>query len=333
MSHIDTLNKILLAFKIAARCQAAHDLKNATHYDLVLAPGTRIQTLERYATELSLALKSPSKPRVRPFPEQGIVRLEFLKPRTSQLNLFDTNALLSSPPGKLSVLLGETLEGQPLWLDMVNNPHLLVAGCTGSGKSTLLHTMIANLLCRADVYSILMDPKNIEFYRYAEIPNAKLQVNFEFAECMQTLEWLCAEMETRYTWMRQYQMTADQFDSIVLIIDEYADLVSQDINKQFRQTLCRLAQKSRAAGIHIVLATQRPSATIVDGDIKANFATRIACKVATKTDARVVLDSNGAENLAGKGDAILSSSQHDLLRFQVAYTAPDQTIGHLTGWH
>jgi DNA segregation ATPase FtsK/SpoIIIE, S-DNA-T family len=330
MSHPTPLGPILNAFRIKASCQNTQEYKNAVCYDLVLSPGARLRDIEKYATELSLALKSPSRPRIFPLTEEGVVRLEFLKPRNAQVDLFGFSDL-ARPEGKQMLLLGETLEGSPLWFDLMTNPHLLVAGATGSGKSTLLHSIIANLLSNPNTFSFLMDPKNIEFFKYAELPNAPIRVSYDYNECLMILEWLCQEMDNRYRLLREQQLTADQLSSLVLVIDEYADLVGQDESKRFRSLICRLAQKSRAADIHIVLATQRPAANVVDGNIKANFSTRIACKVASKVDSRVVLDSSGAEILAGRGDAILNGNAFSMQRFQAAYTTPDQVVSYFTG--
>lgn len=324
MDNVEKLNNILGAFKIGATCRNFTEHKNICFYDIELKPGARIRDVERYLSELSLALRVSGKPSLKLLSDQGLLRFEFVKAQTDKIDLFSLGYGLPRPTGKLTCLLGETHEGNPLWIDIANNPHMLIAGCTGSGKSTLLHTLIANLLLYPKASIVLMDPKNIEFYKYAEMKLKRIQVSYEYEDCLSKIESLCSEMDERYQLIRDFRVTVDHFPYIILIIDEFADLIQQDASKRFHAALCRLAQKSRAAGIHIIISTQRPSVDVVDGTIKANFPARISCKVATGVDSRVILDANGAQNLIGSGDALLKNNEHDLQRFQVAFTSPDQ---------
>lgn len=324
MDNTEKLNKVFNTFKIAATCTNFFEYKNACFYDVELQPGTRIRDVEKYLNELSFAMRIPGKPALKILSDKGLLRFEFLKPRTNKVDLFQLGYGLPRPNGKLTCLIGETPEGLPLWFDIVSNPHMLVAGCTGSGKSTILHTLIANLLLYPRVSIILMDPKNIEFYKYSDMQLDRIKVTYAYDECLEQLEKLCLEMDERYQLIREFKVTADHFPYIVLIIDEFADLIQQDVSKQFHAYLCRLAQKSRAAGIHLIISTQRPSVDVVDGTIKANFPSRISCKVATGVDSRVILDATGAQNLLGCGDSILKSSAHDWQRFQAAFTSPDE---------
>lgn len=328
MNDTNTLNNIFSAFKIGATCKSFSEFKNVSYYDVELKLGTKVRDVEKYATELGLALKAPSKPRFKILADQGLLRLEFIKSRTDTIKLFELGRQTTSPHGSLNCLLGETLEGTPLWIDIVNNPHMLIAGTTGSGKSTMLHCIIANLLMYQNTFTILMDPKNIEFYKYGDMHHSKLRVTYDFNDCLSMLEYLCNEMERRYALMRSNRLTSNYFPYMVLIIDEFADLISQDTDKKFAGCLARLAQKSRAAGIHIIISTQRPSVDVVDGTIKANFPSRISCKVATGVDSKVILDTPGAEHLLGKGDALIKTNQYTLQRFQGAYTSPEEIISY-----
>lgn len=319
MNDPTQLNNIFKLFKIDAECIHVNQFKRATTYDIQLKPGCRVKNIEKYLNEISIALKTSSKPTLQIIADQGIVRMECISPTNHKVNLFDLGTNILWPSGKLPCLLGETYMGEPLWMDLAEMPHLLVAGTTNSGKSTLLHTLIANLLTQ-NVSLHLMDPKNIEFFKYSNgIKN--IQVAFEYEQCLDMLTELCVEMETRYQGIRS---TASNYHLPyhVLIIDEFADLIMQDFDHAFQTALCKLAQKSRSAGIHIVLATQRPSATIINGAIKANFPARISCKVASGIDSRIILDTNGAEKLCGNGDAILKVN--DYQRFQAAFTTPDE---------
>lgn len=331
MDNITKLNSILNAFKISAACRRFHEHKNACFYDIELNPGTRVKDLEKYSTELSLALKAYSKPKIKVLPETGFVRLEYLKSKTNKVSLLDLGRVAIRPTGDLTCLMGETLEGLPLWIDLAKSPHMLVAGSTGSGKSSILHTLIANLLLYPKVEIHLMDPKNIEFFKYSDKKTRRIHVNYSYDECLEDLATLNKEMDRRYSLIKDFKVNPSNLPFIVLIIDEFADLRLQDHDNALHKLLCRLAQKSRAARIHIVLATQRPSVNIVDGSIKANFPARLACKVASHVDSKVVLDSPGAEDLVGAGDSIINNGEYNLQRFQAAYITVDEVCEFFNG--
>ncbi len=203
-------------------------------------------------------------------------------------------------------------------MDLAQNPHLLISGTTGSGKSTLMHNIIANLLNYNAVDLYLVDPKQIEFVDYKN-KFKKIVVRNTYDEAVELLSNALDTMEYRYCMMRK-GLSADTMTPIVIMIDEFADLIMQDKGETFYTVLCRLAQKCRAAKIHLILATQRPSVNIINGTIKANFPARIACRVASHVDSKVILDASGAENLLGKGDALVRDNDRFLERFQVAYT-------------
>lgn len=330
MDNIEKLNSILDSFKISAVCRGFLEYKNACFYDIELKPGARVRDLEKYSTEFSLALKACSKPRINVLPENGIVRFEFLKSQGNKVKLLELGQEAIRPDGDLTCLMGETLEGRPLWMDLAKNPHMLVAGCTGSGKSTVLHTIIANLLLYPRIKIHLMDPKNIEFFQY-EKAIKRVDVSYSYEECLAVLEKLNIEMDLRYRQIKDGVVNQKNLPFIVLIIDEFADLRLQDLDNRFHKLLCRLAQKSRAARIHIVLATQRPSVNVVDGTIKANFPSRLSCKVSSGIDSRVVLDATGAEDLIGRGDSIINNSEYNYQRFQAAYTNAEEVVKYFNG--
>jgi len=326
MNKVEKLNGILSAFKIAAVCKDYSEYKSSCFYDIELAPGTKIKDIEKFSAELSLALKKAGKPRVLLQAEEGLLRLEFVQKTTEKLSFFKLGSESPRPEGEITCLLGEILQGLPIWIDLVKTPHMLIAGTTGSGKSTLLHTIIANLLMFSKIQIHLMDPKSIEFFQYDNANLPRINVTYSLEECIKKLRMLNEEMESRYFLMKRNNWKVTNFPYIVLIIDEFADLIIQDISNEFHKLLCKLAQKSRAAGIHIILATQRPSVNVVDGSIKANFPARIACKVASGVDSRIILDAMGAENLMGAGDALIKAGDIPLQRFQSAYTDADQII-------
>lgn len=318
MKDIDYFNKILSSFKLKAQCVSYNKLDNYFYYDLKLHPNARVRDINKYADELSLALQTPGKPSLKILHAQGLVRVEFALPRENSLKLFDyfDNQI---PKGQINCLLGQTVDGQKLWMDLTENPHMLVSGTTGSGKSILLHNLVANLLNYNDVDICLVDPKRIEFSEYESL--RRTQVFYTYDDSLQLLRLLLEVMEARYEYLRLGQ-NIDSLRSIVLIIDEFADLILQDKDDIFFSSLCKLAQKCRAAKIYIVLATQRPSVNIINGSIKANFPARIACKVASYIDSKVILDYAGAENLLGKGDALVRDNFRAMERFQIAYTDP-----------
>jgi S-DNA-T family DNA segregation ATPase FtsK/SpoIIIE len=216
-------------------------------------------------------------------------------------------------------------------MDLAQNPHMLIAGTTGSGKSTLVHTIIANIFNYNNVKLILSDPKNIEFSEYdSKIKHSNLEVVYTYDETVAMLDDLLELMESRYRDIRA-GLDPKSLHSVVFIIDEFADLIMQDSDGSFYNKLCRLAQKCRSSKIHLIISTQRPSVNIIDGTIKANFPSRIACRVASHIDSKVILDTIGAENLLGKGDALLKDNFRNLERFQVAYTSPQEVCSYFGG--
>lgn len=318
MESIPQFNKILESFNIGASCIDSQVVDNYSFYDLQLNPQGRVKDITKFSDEISLALKSPCRPIVKVLHHQGLVRLEFVSPRKEPLMLMDYFSNEDVPTGDLVCLLGQTVDGKKMWMDLAQNPHMIVAGTTGSGKTSLLHNLIANLKNYNDCVLCLVDPKKIEFSPYdGRLRNTK--VFYTYDETLGIMDTLLAVMEKRYTMMRD-GCVPEQFPYIVMIVDEFADLIMQDREDLFFHKLCRLAQKSRAARICIVLGTQRPSVNIINGAIKANFPARIACRVASHVDSKVVLDAPGAENLLGKGDALIRDNFKFLERFQVAYT-------------
>lgn len=318
MELINDFNDILKSFKIKADCVNHKQIDNYFYYDLKLNPNARVKDIQKYSDEISLALKTPCKPGVKVLHNEGVVRLEFATPRISALKLFDFFVNKGIPKGEINCLLGQTVDGKKMWMDLAANPHMIVSGTTGSGKSTLLHNIIANLLNYNNVELTLVDPKNIEFVEY-EKSFPDIDVMYTYDEALAMLYAMLDVMEFRYTRLRAGS-PASEMKPMVIIIDEFADLIMQDKNDEFYLALCRLAQKCRAAKIHIILATQRPSVNIINGTIKANFPARIACRVASHVDSKVILDASGAENLLGKGDALVRDNLRFLERFQIAYT-------------
>lgn len=319
MEKIAQFNNILKSFYIKASCVDFNKIDNYSYYDLRLNTNAKVKDIQKYGDEISLALKSPSKPSIKILHNQGVVRLEFAELRTKSLNLFDYFTNDDVPEGELICLLGQSVIGEKIWMDLSKNPHMIIAGTTGSGKSTLLHNIIANVINYNNARLFLLDAKNIEFSEYDKNMKRNINVGYSYSDAIKTLDTLIELMNYRFSIIRAGQQI-DKLPYNVLIIDEFADLIMQDKNEEFYKRLCLLAQKCRAARICIILATQRPSVNIINGTIKANFPARIACKVASHIDSKVIIDSSGAENLLGKGDALIRDNFRSMERFQVAYT-------------
>lgn len=271
--------------------------------------------MTRYAEEISLAIRSPGKPYIRVIHNDGVVRLEFAGIREKILRLFDYFSNDDIPKYNLPCLLGQGVSGKKVWCDIATMPHLLIGGTTGSGKSILLHNIIANLYNYSSVNLFLVDTKIVEFSPYETIKEGT-QVVKTYDEAVFILEMITEIMEERY---KQYK-DIEKFPYIILIIDEFSDLIMQDESGHFYELLCKLAQKCRGAKINILLATQHPIVKIISGEIKANFPARISCRTASALDSRIILDCSGAENLSGCGDCLIKDGMHNMERFQVAYT-------------
>ncbi|KKN67653.1 hypothetical protein LCGC14_0459120 [marine sediment metagenome] len=333
---VNSFNELLLNFNIKAQCVEAKKHRHFAFYDIKLDHGTKISQLVRNAGELALAMQTKTDLIVTPLIEQGVVRLHTTH---ASADLLPFEALYSRHRAPqehiIPFLLGETAEGEPLWVDMARNPHLLVAGSTGSGKSVFLHTLIANAAKRKDVKLYLIDTKRVEFNIYKDdgLKPLVYHIADDYNGAMGVLKSVHMMMESRYKYMSQngIQSIEDRpniFDKIMIVIDEAADLMLYNKTKEFEQLIVRLAQKARAAGIYLILATQRPSVDVLTGLIKSNFPARVSCKVSTRIDSRVVLDQHGAENLAGRGDAIIKQPSRNVTRFQVAFVAPKDTVNN-----
>ncbi len=316
MQLINEFNYLLNSFNIKATCVSYNNIGNYSYYDIKLHNSARVKDIQKYSDELSLALKMPCRPTIKLLHSSGVVRVEFILPRKANLELLDYMSNNNIPRGNINCLLGQAVDGNELWMDLSANPNLIISGTTGSGKSVLLHNIIANLYNYNDVDLFLVDPKNIEFIAYKNSMR-NTAVMFSYHDALIMLNDIISLMESRYNQIRDGH--AVSFKDTVIIIDEFADLIMQDKNDNFYKNLCLLSQKCRAAQIYIILATQRPSVNIINGSIKSNFPARIACRVASHTDSKVILDATGAEDLLGNGDALIKDNFRNLERFQIAY--------------
>src|SRR5205807_9976371 len=311
-----------------------------TRYELQLAPGTKVSKVAALKDDLSYALATTEIRILAPIPGKQAVGVEVpnLSPNLVTLgDIFDDLPPTASP---LSVWLGKDISGAAVWTDLARMPHLLIAGTTGSGKSGCINTLLVSILLRAtpdECRMILIYPKRIELNHYESIPHLLTPVVSSPKEASAVLANVLAEMERRYERLAGVrarnlneanralrQRSETPMPYLLVVIDELADLMM--ISPQaVEDAVIRLAQKSRAVGIHLVLATQRPSVDVITGMIKANVPSRIAFAVSSQTDSRVILDQAGAESLLGQGDMLfkpLGTSR--LQRVQGAYVSEEE---------
>jgi S-DNA-T family DNA segregation ATPase FtsK/SpoIIIE len=293
-----------------------------TRYELEPAPGIKLSRIASLGDNVALAMKATSVRIVAPIPGKGTIGVEVPNSKSSLVYLKEVleSSEFRRADSKLTMALGKDIAGQAVCANLADMPHLLIAGTTGSGKTVCVNSLIASMLFNAtpeEVRFVMVDPKMVELSIYNDIPHLLCPVVTDHKKVSAALNWIVGEMEARYklfaeTGSRNIDIfnkkarslgDKDTLPYIVVIIDELADLMvvaAQDIEN----AITRLAQLSRAVGIHIVLATQRPSVDVITGVIKANFPARISFKVATKVDSRTVLDMNGADKLLGKGDML-----------------------------
>ena len=336
----DLLVQTLAHFGIDATIVGQISGPRVVRYELQLAPGTKVSKVAGLKDDLSYALATTEIRILAPIPGKQAVGVEVpnLSPRLVTLgDIYDDLPAAASP---LAVWLGKDISGNAVWTDLARMPHLLIAGTTGSGKSGCINTILTSILLRAtpdECRMILIDPKRIELNYYESIPHLLTPVVSSPKEASAVLQNVVAEMERRYERLslvrarslpeanRAFrQRGEDPLPYLLVVIDELADLMM--ISPQaVEDAIIRLAQKSRAVGIHLVLATQRPSVDVITGMIKANVPSRIAFAVSSQTDSRVILDTAGAESLLGQGDMLfkpLGTSR--LQRVQGAYVTEDE---------
>jgi S-DNA-T family DNA segregation ATPase FtsK/SpoIIIE len=318
--HAQIIEQTLDSFGITARVAEVNNSPSVTQYALEVALGTKLAKIMSLSNDLAMALAAPGgQIRVEaPIPGRSLVGIEV--PNRS-LEVVPIRKIMESEPmrqakSKITVPLGLDVAGQPKVADIAKMPHVLIAGQTGSGKSVCVNSWISTLLYRAspqEVRLIMVDPKRVELTPYNGIPHLLVPVIVEPERVVSALKWAVSEMERRYKMFTEvgaknlegYNNLSgfQNLPYIVIFIDELAEIMLFS-PAEVEDNICRLAQMARAVGIHLVLATQRPSVNVITGLIKANVPTRIAFAVASMTDSRVILDSPGAEKLLGRGDML-----------------------------
>ncbi|MCX7982921.1 MAG: DNA translocase FtsK [Syntrophales bacterium] len=344
IANARTLEKTLADFGVEGRVTEIRPGPVITIYELEPAPGVKINRITNLTDDLALALKAASIRIIAPIPGKAAIGIEIPNPERDVVSLrevLDHDTFLASR-SKLPIALGVDTVGNPVIADLIRMPHLLIAGTTGSGKSVCLNVMIMSILFKAtpeEVKFILIDPKRLELSSYEGIPHLLHPVVTDPKEAALVLRWAVEEMEKRYAIMAEKGVRGiDSYNEIiekektalprlpyiVIIIDELADLMMV-AQRNVEESLARIAQMARASGIHLILATQRPSVDVITGIIKANFPTRISFQVSSKVDSRTILDQLGAEALLGNGDMLfMPPGTSRLTRIHGAYVSDSE---------
>ena len=316
MNGAKLLEETLVNFGVNAAVVHIERGPAITRYELEPAPGVKVQKFTTLSDDIALAMRATTVRVVAPIPGKNRVGIEVPNADFSTVYLKEVLAgnEFRSSKSKLTLSLGKDIAGKSMVADLAEMPHLLIAGTTGSGKTVCVNGIVMSMIFNAspdEVKFVMVDPKMVELAQYNDIPHLLCPVVTDSQKAAAALHWVVTEMETRYRALSKegvrnlpgYNARGHKMPYIVVIIDELADLM-QISAKAVESAITRIAQLSRAVGIHLILATQRPSVDVITGVIKANFPARISFKVASKVDSRTVLDMNGAESLLGKGDML-----------------------------
>lgn len=327
-----TLEDTLDDFGISAKVTDIIRGPVITRYELEPAPGVKINRIEALSDDIALAIKAQSIRIIAPIPGKGRVGVEVPNLHSALVCIKDLITSADFHKQKktaLTIALGKDITGRPVFGELDGMPHLLIAGTTGSGKTVCVNTCILSLLFKEspnDLKFLMIDPKMVELMPFNGLPHLLCPVVTDAKKAAVALNWVVSEMESRYVLLSKagarnieaYNEKQEKIPYIIVVVDEFADLMSV-ARDQIENAITRLAQLSRAVGIHLILATQRPSVDVITGVIKANLPARVSFKVASKVDSRTVLDMNGAEALLGKGDMLfLQPGKEDLIRIQGA---------------
>jgi len=338
-----TLEQTLENFGVNARVADVERGPVITRYELEPAPGVKVGSITTLADDIALAMRVAAVRIVAPIPGKNRVGIEVPNSAKAAVYLKEVLSMsqFQSSRSKLMLAIGKDISGKPLIADLADMPHLLIAGTTGAGKTVCVNSLIMSMLFNAspeEVKFLMVDPKMVELACYNDIPHMLCPSVTDPKRVSAALNWVVSEMESRYTMLSQagarniraYNAKSgiEKFPYIIIIIDELADLM-QISAKTIESAITRLAQLSRAVGIHLILATQRPSVDVITGVIKANFPARISFKVASKVDSRTVLDMNGAETLLGKGDLLfIRPGEAKPIRGQASFVS-DEEVSHV----
>ena len=323
--NVKILENTFANFGINAKVVGVIQGPTVTRYEIHPAPGVKISKITNLSNDIALSFAVASVRIEAPIPGKNAVGIEV--PNRKRINVYLKEVLESnefqSEKYKLPIALGIDIGGKPIIADLAELPHLLIAGATGSGKSVCINNVILSILYKLSpeaVRFLMIDPKRVELNIYNGIPHLLIPIVTDTTKAIKVLNWAISEMEKRFKifaevgvrnldgyneYVRNINNDTDTLPYIIIVIDELADLMLSSPAKA-EESLCRLAQMTRATGIHLIIATQRPSVDIITGSIKVNFPSRIAFAVSTQVDSRTILDVNGAEKLLGNGDMLFS---------------------------
>lgn len=339
--NAEIIKETLANFSIEAEMEGANIGPRVTQYTLKPPAGTKLTKITALEDNLALDLAATSIRIEAPIPGKRLVGVEVPNRKSATVRI---SSILQSNEWKnndkpLSIAIGKDITGSPIIADLAKMPHLLVAGQTGSGKSVMINTILTSLLYRngpSDLKLILVDPKQVELKPYDNIPHLLTPVITEPEKCISALKWTVAEMERRLRTLSEANKRniveynehkkEEGMPYIVVVIDELSDLMMVAA-RDVESLIVRISQKARAAGIHLVLATQRPSVNVITGLIKANVPARIAFTTTSQVDSRTIIDQNGAEKLLGMGDLLLTKSDMPKpMRIQAAFIDDNETL-------
>ncbi len=338
---VQSVQETLQAFKIDARVTDVKRGPVITRYEVKPAPGVRVAAIANLDRDMARSLSAIAVRIEAPVPGKNVVGIEVPNKRVHLVRLRDVLELpeFLSAQSKLSFVLGKDIAGQAKWADLAKMPHMLVAGATNSGKSVCLNTIISSIITRAtpdEVKFSLIDPKRVELTLYRDIPHLYHPVVVEPKEAVKVLRGMIVEMDRRYkkfaergvrnivSFNEKLEEGEKPLPYIVIVIDELADLM-MTAAAEFEKLICRLAQLARATGIHLIVATQRPSVNVITGVIKANIPARVAFAVASQVDSRTILDAVGAERLIGSGDMLFDANNGGkAVRIQGAFLSEEE---------
>ena len=349
LANIKTIEQTLLSFEVEAKVIGVNSGPAVTQYELQPARGVPVRKITALQNDLSLALSATVRIQA-PIPGKPAVGVEVPNKATSLVTLREVIQTPAFQDDKtlLSLAIGTDVSGNTVVGDLTRMPHLLIAGATGSGKSVCINALLAGLMFQAtpdEMKLILIDPKRVEFSLYQDLPYLMVPVVTESDQAVASLRWAVVEMENRYKLFashtvrnigdfneRAAEMGLKPLPYIVIVIDELADLMMVAAG-EIEELICRIAQLARAVGIHLLVATQRPSADIITGLIKANIPSRIAFAVSSSIDSRVILDETGAEKLLGRGDMLyLPVEASKATRLQGVFVAEREIKGIVDFW-
>ncbi|HRR95229.1 MAG TPA: DNA translocase FtsK [Candidatus Ratteibacteria bacterium] len=337
--YAQVIEETLSEFDIEGEVVQINQGPRVTMFEIQLAPGIPVQKIFKIQDNIAMNLKTTSIRIVAPLPNKSTVGVEVPNREISIVYLKELIASkeFQKSPSKLTIAIGKDIMGRPVVSDLKIMPHLLIAGATGSGKTVCLNSLITSILYKAtpdEVKFILIDPKMVELTLYNGIPHLLCPVVIDIKKAVNVLKWVIQEMERRYKLFSErrvrnietynLQFKEEKLPYVVIVIDELADLMIVAKN-EIEQSIIRLAQLSRAAGIHLILATQRPSVNVITGVIKANLPCRISFQVTSKFDSRTILDKIGAEKLLGRGDLLFIPPQSSIpLRIQGSFISDEE---------